>query len=158
MQRQKRGGEEAQNARSGEEESGNWAEMDSEEGEKIRSHEQLHRCSSSFCFPAQGCAGTGGPHPPRAARGVPAARSGYLRAGKGNARAVTSRELGVARETAHSVVEASFWGCCFSPHWFCIPIASANSIKPQTAEHQPQDKATRSKQHSEQEEQDAHRC
>lgn len=57
IKRQKRGGEEAQNARSGEEERGNRAEMDSEEGEKIMSHEQLQRCSSSFCFPAQGCAG-----------------------------------------------------------------------------------------------------
>ena len=29
-------------------------------------------------------------------------------------------------------------GLFFSPHWFCIPIASANLITPQTAEHQPQ--------------------
>lgn len=134
MKRQKRGGEEAQNARSGEEERGNWAEMDSEEGDIIRSHEQLHRCSSSFCFPAQGCAGA----PPGSTR-CPCSSERVPRGEKGSARAVTSRELGVARETAHSVLEASFWGCCFSPHWFCIPTAPANSIKPQTAEQQPQD-------------------
>lgn len=102
--------------------------------EKIRSHEQLHRCSSSFCFPAQGCAGA----PPGSTR-CPCSSERVPRGEKGSARAVTSRELGVARETAHSVLEASFWGCCFSPHWFCIPTAPANSIKPQTAEQQPQD-------------------